>query len=179
MGVGVLFKICPSSLARVALSSTRSCLSALFSRSSVCIRGSATCSGCAFPCFDVVDAEPLSTTSPQVIFLPGCLELDLDIAASVGPAPSAVGFDRDLNRPLEQERPLERERRMGMEPSATSFCMYSGSLTSSVLASFSERFRCCRLRRHTTYGIWNLFLQQRSPVGCTAACRNASSARAI
>ncbi|KAL1479385.1 hypothetical protein MTO96_051885 [Rhipicephalus appendiculatus] len=60
----------------------------------VCIHGSATFSGCALPCFEVVGAEPLSpTVSAQVIFLPGCLELDLDLAASVGrchPLPTSI-----------------------------------------------------------------------------------------
>lgn len=35
-----------------------------------------------------------------IIFLPGYLELDLDLAALEGPVPSAVGFDRDLDQPL-------------------------------------------------------------------------------
>ncbi|KAL1476614.1 hypothetical protein MTO96_036383 [Rhipicephalus appendiculatus] len=109
--------------------------------------------------------------SAQVIFLPGRLELDLDLAASVGLAPSAADFDLDLDRPLEQERPLERERplelerRLGMEPSATPLLHVRGLLTSSGLASFSEWCRLSLLRRRTTYGMWNLLLQPRSPVG--------------
>ncbi|KAH6942491.1 hypothetical protein HPB50_006633 [Hyalomma asiaticum] len=77
--------------------------------------------------------------SAQVICLPGRLELDLDLAASVGPAPSAAGFYRHL------DRPLEWERRLGMDPSVTSCCMSAGGARGLTRPDAATKVLCSKL----------------------------------